>query len=384
MTTRPARGSIVAWWDEGSLAFAVVADEEKQRVRLVLPGGREQRVQPSRIAFTVESSEPVPGLSVDERKALGRRAAVAEERARQRALAVDVRALWEVATESGQELNLEALSGLALGEDSGHARVAVALALQDDGLHFVRRGELWEPRSPEKVAELRRERELAASRAGERRLAFAALAAAARGEAFVPTGTDAERRCLAALEELAVRDDEASDGGRALALQVLEATGIPGDRPGERAFRLLRRAGRFASDDENLLVLRHGLRTEFPPSAIAAAREAAARGWSRSGRTDLTGLEVVTVDSVETREIDDALSFQRIEGGGFRLGIHIADPSAFVQINDATDVEALARASSLYLPDLRLPMLPEAISEEAASLLEGEERPALSFLAEIG
>ena len=97
----------------------------------------------------------------------------------------------------------------------------------------------------------------------------------------------------------------------------------------------------------------------------------------------MTALELVSIDGPHTREIDDALSIEGLPGGACRLGIHIADPAAFVEPRSDLDAEALARSLTHYMPDVRLPMLPAAISEQAASLTVDEERPALSFLVDL-
>ncbi|MBI4643061.1 MAG: VacB/RNase II family 3'-5' exoribonuclease [Deltaproteobacteria bacterium] len=99
-------------------------------------------------------------------------------------------------------------------------------------------------------------------------------------------------------------------------------------------------------------------------------------------RLDLTGLPCFTIDGERTRDFDDALSLAETETG-WRLGVHIADVSYLVQPYTFLDREAQERATSIYLPEHRLPMLPEEISEDILSLLAGKERPALSFLVNL-
>lgn len=376
-----APGSLVAWWKENGIAFAVVAGHEKQRVRLVGPGGHEDRVPPTRIAVVLEPTGHVPGATPEERAAAGRRAAAAADRSRVRGAALDVAALWDVVRDAPEQQALAELASLGLGDDEPAARAATAWALIEDGMHFVRRAEAWEARSTEAVAEIRLQRLRESDRASERRLAMAAMAVAVRGEGFESQGTATERKIMDALDRLAVFDETADEARRQLAIEVLDELGVKGDRPGERAFRALRRMGHFASDDENLTIRRFGLRREFPDEVVAAAEAAAAGGWSRTGRADRTGLHTITVDGPRTREIDDALSVETIGPGRARLGVHIADPAAFVEPGGVLDREALERTTSHYLPDLHLPMFPAALSERAASLVEGEERPALSFFA---
>jgi ribonuclease R len=86
------------------------------------------------------------------------------------------------------------------------------------------------------------------------------------------------------------------------------------------------------------------------------------------GRLDLTAETIITIDPVDARDFDDAISLVRLDGGHWRLGVHIADVVHFVRPNTALDREAHNRATSVYLPDRVLPMLPEVISNGLASL----------------
>ena len=86
------------------------------------------------------------------------------------------------------------------------------------------------------------------------------------------------------------------------------------------------------------------------------------------GRVDLTATTIITIDPVDARDFDDAISLERIENDHWRLGVHIADVSHFVRPGSALDDEARDRATSIYLPDRVIPMLPEVISNNLASL----------------
>lgn len=381
MEAQALPGSIVAFWHDGKLAFAAVLGEEKQRIRLLLAEGHEERVTRSRILFDLERGA-APGANPKERAEAARRAAAAAARAAELSSSFEVADLWSIAREAGKEHEIGALAELALGEDTGLARAAAVLALLRDGIRFVRKGECWEARSTEVVLGILEQEERVARREREQREALLFFRAVVSGEGVSGSGSEAEQRYLAALQDLAVHDLATPEPARALAQSVLAAVTLPGDRPSEKAFRLLRKLGRFHSDDENLVILRHRLRTEFPAKVLEAARDAAAREIERAGRADLTDLTLVTIDNTHTREIDDGLSFER-RSGGSRIGIHIADPGALVDPGGEVDLEALARSSSHYFPDLRLPMLPPQISEERASLVCGMERPTLSFFVDL-
>jgi len=374
----------VAWWDGNALALGVVAGEEKNRLRLVLGRGREVRVSPARIACEVEGPGAIPGKDLEQRRLAGARVEQVAERLAALACGIDVPLVWEIVVDDrvGEVLSADELAELALESVSGESRAALIRALLEDGVHFVRKGEGWQPRPRTAVEELQAERRVVERRARETGEFLEALRQSGNGS-FEAAGGEVERRFLEALELFAVEGEAVDAGTRSVALEALEASGMRFDRPHEGAFRLLRRLGRFSADDQNLQVLRFDLRTEFPDAVLVQAEESARRGFDRAGRRNLTALELVSIDGEQTREIDDALSIEGLPGGGKRIGIHIADPAAFIEPESELDTEALARSLTHYMPDLRLPMLPPVISEEAASLVAEQERPALSFLVDL-
>jgi ribonuclease R len=118
------------------------------------------------------------------------------------------------------------------------------------------------------------------------------------------------------------------------------------------------------------IIREFGLPEEFAADALDEARIEAEK-FDESippGRTDLTGEVIITIDPVDARDFDDAISLVQIERGHWRLGVHIADVSHFVRPRTALDREAMQRGTSVYLPDRVLPMLPELISNGLASL----------------
>ena len=128
--------------------------------------------------------------------------------------------------------------------------------------------------------------------------------------------------------------------------------------------------------DTLAIIHEFGLPGEFADDALQEARDQVAvfDEASLDGRHDATTETVLTIDPADARDFDDAISLERLDNGHWRLGVHIADVSHFVQPNSPLDREAQARATSVYLPDRVIPMLPELISNGLASLQPGKVR----------
>jgi exoribonuclease R len=118
---------------------------------------------------------------------------------------------------------------------------------------------------------------------------------------------------------------------------------------------------------------RLGIPAEFPPEVLAAAEQAATAPALPDA--DLTDLEFVTVDPPGSTDLDQAMHLER-RGDGFGVDYAIADVPAFVPPGGPVDAEARRRGQTFYAPDQRTPLHPPVLSEGAASLLEGQLRPA--------
>ncbi len=129
------------------------------------------------------------------------------------------------------------------------------------------------------------------------------------------------------------------------------------------------------------IVKGYDLPTEFPERVLNQA-ERVAKDVSEAdmaGRMDIRDWQMVTIDGEDAKDLDDAISISK-EGELYKLGVHIADVTNYVQENSALDREALKRGTSVYLVDRMIPMLPHTLSNGICSLNAGVDRLALSCI----
>ena len=143
-------------------------------------------------------------------------------------------------------------------------------------------------------------------------------------------------------------------------------------RDGKSQVKVLARIG--APDDAGVegkyILCKFGIDSQWPKGAEAAADS------RKEKRDDLREHGFVTIDSPETRDIDDAL-YAEANAQGWRLDVAVADPGAFIPEDSELDKAARQRASTVYLPGCTQPMLPESLSQQACSLVADEDRAAL-------
>ena len=136
---------------------------------------------------------------------------------------------------------------------------------------------------------------------------------------------------------------------------------------------------------EKAIIRENKIRDVFPQEVLDVAKKIPQEitEEDKVGRVDLTSRIICTIDGDDTKDIDDAISIQKLENNNYLLGVHIADVGQYVKRGGVIDQEAFARGTSTYFPGYVIPMLPTALSNGICSLNEGVERLTLNCDMEI-
>lgn len=146
--------------------------------------------------------------------------------------------------------------------------------------------------------------------------------------------------------------------------------------------------GKPGDNDAEMLAyaLERGFSDEYSARVNEEAEAINARGITeedKANRRDFRSTPTFTIDPIDAKDFDDALSFKKLDNGHYEVGIHIADVSYYLKPGMALDDEAVARQTSVYLVDRVIPMLPEVLSNDLCSLVQGKDRLVMSAVFEL-
>lgn len=162
---------------------------------------------------------------------------------------------------------------------------------------------------------------------------------------------------------------------------VCEIISYPTDK-GYGVCAVLENLGSSADDSTAILsvLYKYGIAQSFPKKVIDACEAVpqSVLDAEINNRLDLRKLTVITIDGEDAKDLDDAISLEMTEKGEYLLGVHIADVSHYVTMDSSIDVEARARATSVYIPGKVYPMLPKKLSNGICSLNENVDRLTIS------
>lgn len=169
-------------------------------------------------------------------------------------------------------------------------------------------------------------------------------------------------------------------------LVVVEITKWPEKRRNPEG-RIIEVLGHIKDTGTDILAIikKYGLPEEFPDNVISEAERIpeVIPEEEIKKRLDLREKTIFTIDGADAKDLDDAVSIEKLENGNYKLGVHIADVTHYVKENSPLDKEALKRGTSVYLVDRVIPMLPKKLSNGVCSLHPGVPRLTLSIFMEI-
>lgn len=373
-------GSVVEYEQHGAPLIGVVTAEKKGKWAVQNVKGAQLDLAPDRL-YLLPGGPVIEGKPEEVSSSQARINYLEKLEAKIGKVAdeVNLEELWNLLNGEKAEASSKELAELALGENSLVNHAAIRRALLADTVFFKRSKVNFSLRSPELVEELKAKRDLELKAAREREsLRDALVQRIIQSSTTIPLPEN-----ILLLEEFAAFGKSAPNSKEALALleEVEQKTRIsPVGNGQERAFTLLVKAGHF-HPEEDLNFLRLGRPRVFHSNVMAEIDRLLADIPLEVGdRVDLRDLDTFTIDGAQTKDRDDALSLEETENG-WRVGIHIADITPWLNASVLLEHQARTRATSIYTPDYNIPMLPENLSEEFFSLLPGEDRLAISFFA---
>jgi len=368
-------GKIALFFEQKRILCAICLDAKAHKYHFLSEENREITLSPNRIVQASPDSADIRRP----REALV--AGLKEIAARQKAFmqTLSMKELWELVVEEGRGYSLPELAEIVFPSPlSWDQEMGLFRALSEDRIYFRQKGDLFEARPPEIVDQILGQMEREAEEKRKIQEGSAWLRRILAGEEGAePEGKE---EIIALLKELALYGMEAPNLERGKSL--LQGAGISSpDAPFEILVRLTE-----WDEDENLFLHRHQISQTFPRPVLEEAEGIFAKVskgiFLQPSDRDLTFLHPLTIDSEYTRDIDDALSLEKGQGK-VQVGIHIADVATFLDGYPEIFGEAMARGTSIYLPDQRIPMIPPALAEGSCSLVVGEKRRALSFLVQL-
>lgn len=180
--------------------------------------------------------------------------------------------------------------------------------------------------------------------------------------------------------------EDISNGNTKVLIEMSEWTN-PKENPVGKIIKILGRKGENNTEMEAILYGK-GFDTSFPQEVEEEAnkiKNTATKEFAKEikKRKDIRKTTTFTIDPDDAKDFDDALSFKKLKDGNYEIGIHIADVTHYVKINSIIDKEAISRATSVYLVDRTIPMLPEILSNNLCSLNPDEDKLTYSVIFTI-
>ncbi len=366
-------GSIVEYIDQQKIISAVILSEKKGKLRLLNENSREVNFNEKRLSHV---SQDILDTEQSRTSLVNHLKQVTQNR-KKLSESINIKDLWEILHEEPEEIDISAMTLFCFDPPlTADHEAAVIRAFFQDRLYFKFNNLIFLPYTQEQVD--MRQRQIREAKRREE-LILKGAAWLNRLQQSRPGDDPHDPKVVKILKDYYLFGNESNMS--AVAKQMIKKAGLS---VVDQLFGLFVKAGIWDAD-ENIDLLAMQIPTEFSKEVMATAdrmRKTAPLVFDNPKRRDLTALPLITIDGQSTQDYDDAISLETTESG-YRLGIHIIDVGAFIKDGDPVDTAARHRASSIYMPDDKLPMIPASLSEDLCSLKEGQVRPGISTLVQM-
>ncbi len=372
-------GNVVEYIDKQKIVCATILDRQKNKLRLLTENRREVKMAASRI---VHCSSRVLDFSLGKDRLVATLIDIGKNR-QQQACRFDVKEMWDILHTEQKWIELSVIAGLFFSDGYTPDDEAVVIrALFNNRIYFKFDSRRFFPFTKEQV-----DKTIVVARKSKERQELLQNGSkwlrkiCKNGSEGQPVSLSTDQQKIIDILKNYYLSGKESDQYN-FSREILSKSGINSEA---ELFRVLTSLGIW-KEDQNLDIERMGVPTEFSNGTHEYADQMVKRSLcvrpATGQREDFTHLPAITIDGQNTLDFDDAISLENL-GDHYRLGIHIVDVGHYVKKGDPLDVEALTRGSSIYMPDMKIPMLPPSLAEGLCSLKEGNPRPAISVMIDM-
>jgi len=374
-------GNVIEYIDQQKILCAVVLEVKNQRLRLLTENNREVNLSANRLSHKCKTQID---LSAGRNRMVKSLKEIAGRR-KELINYVDIKGLWEVLNTEQEWIDLATMTEFCFPDNpSCDHESAVIRAFFKNRLYFKFNPDGFFPNSEEQVTRITaREKEDARKKQIITEGASWIKSVVNGNIPLSKPFTEKKAEFIDILKSAYLFEKESKHyelGKAMLAKAGINDFGM--------VFQILEKIDVF-DKNENIDLYKYNISTTFPDRVIKESSDLADRinaspesAFSDTKRIDLTKLSLMTIDGQATIDFDDALSVEDV-GDHYRLGIHIVDVGHFIPKGSVIDYEAFERASSIYMPDRKISMLPPHLAENLCCLKAGELRPAISTMIKL-
>ena len=366
--------NIVEYIEQQKIICAVILQVQKNKLQLLNENNREISLSENRLSHI---SSVCLDTSLSRDFIVSQLKQLSQNR-KKLSQTINIKELWEILHEESGDIDLSAMTIFCFDPPvTTDNEAAVIRAFFYDREYFKFNKTVFIPYTPEQVKARKRQIKEAEKREGQIQ----------RGALWINevlnnkngSNTEVDRDIIHILKSYYLFNNNSDS--HLTARNIIKKSSI--NSP-EQLFNIFVKAGIW-DKNENINLLALQIPTVFSKDVLEHEKRLTAADtnfFNDPLRKDLTDIPLITIDGQSTLDFDDAISLENTENG-YRLGVHIVDVDAYIKSNDPIDLSARDRASSIYMPDDKLPMIPPRLSEDLCSLKENEIRPGISTIIKM-